>query len=48
MAAEQIFSLRRHRLELIKMCIRDRYQALYPAAGITRAVRREYTSANAY
>ena len=26
----------------------EQYQALYPAAGITRAVRREYTSANAY
>ena len=33
---------------LLEVDLTEQYQALYPAAGITRAVRREYTSANAY
>ncbi len=33
---------------VLEVDLTEQYQALYPAAGITRAVRREYTSANAY
>ena len=32
---------------LLTVDLTEEYQALYPEAGITKAVRREYTSANA-
>ena len=32
---------------LLTVDLTEEYKALYPEAGITRAVRREYTSANA-